>query len=1051
MSEFGAHLEVNLEAEIAEHLASHGWLYSPDDTGYDRELALFGEDVFGWIAETQPEQWAKVVRASDSPEQQAKSRAELLTRVAKALDNDPLKYGGTLRILREGFSYFPTHGGTVKVDMAQFRPATSQNADTLERYARMRLRVMRQVRYSKKHPNRALDLVFFVNGIPVATVEVKTDFTQPVNNAVDQYRFDRNPAGEPLFRFGCRALVHFALSNSQVFMTTKLAGEKTRFLPFNRGDDGAAGNPPNPHGSATSYFWEETLQRDTWLAILGSFLHTQREVEVDPDTGKKTTSDKILFPRYHQWRAVTRLVAAARDEGPGHRYLIQHSAGSGKTNSISWLAHQLSGLHDADNAKVFDTVVVVTDRTVLDKQLQDAIRQFERHAGVVASITRETGESKSKELAAALGGGKHIVIVTIQSFEALVELLADSTRNEGLDQFNLRGRRFAVIADEAHSSQAGSTAGALSRVLSPEEQQAVAEGAEVSSEDHLRYAMEVTADAPNISYFAFTATPKAKTLEIFGRIPAGGSTPEPFDLYSMQQAIEEGFILDVLRNYTPYQVAWQLQQPSGTDGGGSHLVDDSEASKALVRYVRLHPTNISQKAKIVVEHFTAFVRPLLDGKAKAMVVTASRLEAVRWKKYLDRYLADHQITDVRALVAFSGTVEDPEDVGEGLTEHTMNPGLHTSDLAEAFKPATYNVMIVAEKFQTGFDQPRLVGMYVDKRLAGVQAVQTLSRLNRTYPGKDTTYILDFVNDPQDVLDAFTPYYRQATLTATTDPNLIYDLVSKLDASDLYTMAEVTAAYEAAYAGGHNANSRISAATEPAVSRFRSRWSEAVASEDGAELDELRIVKADMGAFVRLFDFLSQVRNMEDTDLPRRSYFFRRILPQLSTSAGVEVIDISQVQLADYRIKKGETVTLDLAAGPGLDPITAVGSGTIHEKHRSALEEVIQRLNERFGDAYSPGAIGTTVTHIIGTLASDADLQQQAKVNTAEQFADSPALPKAFDRAVLNVASETPQIINDMFSDQALYADLARMLPVMVYEYLQSKSAKAIPAGQGGAL
>lgn len=1024
----GAHLESVLETEIAEHLAANGWLHSPTDAGYDRALALFPEDVLGWIEDTQPAEYAKVVRPADSQLRQEAAKTLLLKRLAKALDNDPFKNGGTLEVLRGGFSYVPPTGGTVKVRMGQFQPATSINPDTLAAYSTMRLRVMRQVHYSTKHPHKALDLVLFVNGLPVATVELKTDFTQELSNATKQYQFDRNPAGEPLFAHGRRALVHFALSNSEVAMTTRLNGPKTRFLPFNRGNDQGKGNPLNPDGSASAYFWEQILQRDTWLRIIGSFMHTQVETEVDHDTGKKTRVEKILFPRYHQWRAVTRLVEDARAEGSGQRYLIQHSAGSGKTNSIAWLAHQLSQLHDDANAKVFDTVVVVTDRTVLDKQLQDAIAQFERHAGVVKSITRADGDSKSKELAAALTGGKQIVIVTIQTFEALIKLI--STEKE------LQGRRFAVIADEAHSSQTGSTAGALTKVLSPDELAAVAEGAPVDAEAYLQWAMEVTAHAPNISYFAFTATPKAKTLELFGRIPDGGDLPEPFDLYSMRQAIEEEFILDVLTNYTPYKVAWQLQHP-GQDYDTPGEVDESTAVKALVRFVRLHPTNISQKVKIVIDHFRTFVAPLLDGKAKAMVVTGSRKEAVRWKKYLDAYLADGHIQDVKALVAFSGTVDDPDDVGEGLTEKTQNPGVWTSDLAEAFKPSVYNVMIVAEKFQTGFDQPRLVAMYVDKKLGGVQAVQTLSRLNRTYPGKDKTFVLDFVNDPEAILESFLPYYRKATLTATTDPNLVYDLKTKLDSAGIYHWSEVEQAFDAALAGGVESNSALHAATEPTVKRFTKRWQEAFIHDDRSVMDELKLFKSDAGGFVKFYDFISQARNLEDTDLPRLHFFLRRTLPRLSTATMEDPVDISQVKLTGYTIAKGDSVTLTLAEGPGLSPITAIGSGAIHEKHFSALEEIIAKLNERFGDKYGPGVVAGTMSSIVVNLAHDETLASQARANTAQQFSESPALPKAFIDAVMGVRDRTPLLVYDIFSDQDLYSELSKALPAMLYEHLHA--------------
>ena len=1032
MNLHSAHLEAKFEDEIVDHLKAHNWLYSGNDgKSYDKSLALYPEDVFDWLEDSQPGEYAKVVRPTDSAAQQEQAKAQLLTRLAKSLDNDPFKNGGTLRILREGFSHVPMHGGAVKLQMAQFRPATTNNPATLERYAKMRLRVMRQVRYSAKNPNKALDLVFFVNGMPVATVELKTVFTQPVGNAVTQYQFDRNPAGEPLFRSGRRALVHFAVSNAEVRMTTKLDGKHTRFLPFNRGYDGGTGNPPNPLGSASSYFWEETLQCDVWLELIGSFMHMQVEVEVDPDTGKKDRNEKILFPRYHQWRAVSRLVDAARDEGPGHRYLVQHSAGSGKTNSISWLAHRLSQLHDGANTKSFDTVVVITDRTVLDRQLQDAIGQFEKHAGVVQAITTEAGQSKSKELEAALSGGKHIVIVTIQTFEALIKAISTVPA--------LMGRRFAVIADEAHSSQTGSTAGALAKVLSPDEQASIAEGAPIDSETYLQWAAEVTANAPNISFFAFTATPKAKTLEIFGRIPDGGTTPEPFDLYSMQQAIEEGFILDVLTNYTPYKVAWQLQHP-GADYDGSETVDESTAVKALVQYVRLHPTNISQKAKIVVDHFTALVRPLLEGKAKAMVTTGSRKEAVRWKKYLDKYLAESHITDVRSLVAFSGTVDDEEDVGEGLTEKTQNPGLHTSDLAGAFKPSTYNVMIVAEKFQTGFDQPRLVAMYVDKKLGGVQAVQTLSRLNRTHPGKDKTFVLDFVNEPLEILESFLPYYRKATLTDVTDPNLIFDLATKLDSYAIYTLEELHQAFDAALAGAKTSNSALSAATAPAVDRFGKRWFNAVTDAEKAEQDELQLFKSDAGAFVKFYDFISQVRNLGDTDLPRRQFFLRRILPQLHTTDLATPVDISEVKLTDIVFSQGESITMDLGQVAGLDPIKAVGSGAVHEKHRSALADIIAKLNERFGDKYSSGAIDATVGNIVAKLAVDGHLLQQAEANTPHQFADSPALPTAFNQAMIDVRHETPQIVDDIFGDPDLHSLLSKALPAMLYEYLKKQPA-----------
>ena len=766
------HHESVLEDEICAHLAAHGWEYSPNDQGYDRELALFPDDVFWWLQHTQPDEWDKRVKPEDPSAAQEKSKVALLQRLSKALSTDLKADGGTLAVLRRGFSDF-----NANFAMCQFKPNSGLNAITAAKYQAVRLRVMRQVHYSKSSPKKSIDLVFFVNGVPVATAELKTDFTQSVEHAIEQYKKDRLPKGEPLLGFATRALVHFAVSNTEVHMTTRLAGQDTVFLPFNRGNGHHAGNPPNPHGSATAYLWETILQRDTWLEILDRFMHLEITEKRDPDTGKKTRKETLLFPRYHQWDAVTRLVQAARTEGPGHKYLVQHSAGSGKTNSISWLAQRLSSLYDDDDDKVFSSVIVVTDRTVLDAQLQEAIHQINRTTGVVAHIDGLTG-SKSSELAEALESGTHIVVVTIQTFPYALDAIADRT--------TLRGRSFAIIADEAHSSQAGGASNKLKQVLSQSELDEVAQGGAVSAEDMLAAETKARAQAGNISFFAFTATPKATTLELFGR-PGPDGTPQPFHLYSMQQAIDEGFILDVLRNYTPYKTAFRLSHNGKTyatsdtgegtvavttEGGDDDLVDRSAAVKSVMNWVKLHPTNISQKVQIIVEHFRQNVAWRLNGQAKAMVVTSSRKAAVRYKLAFDKYVAENGYTDVAALVAFSGEVTDPESgTDEPFSEINMNPGLKGRDLRDAFATDEFQVMLVANKFQTGFDQPKLVAMYVDKRLGGVQAVQTLSRLNRTFPPlKDQTFVLDFTNEVDDIVDAFAPYYEATTLADVTDPN-----------------------------------------------------------------------------------------------------------------------------------------------------------------------------------------------------------------------------------------------------------------------------------------
>src|SRR5690625_978948 len=683
--------------------------------------------------------------------------------------------------------------------MCLAKPADSMNATTMERYAKVRLRVMRQVHYSTSRRNRSIDLVLLVNGLPIATIELKTDFTQSVTAGEVQYAHSRQPTDpgtnrkEPLLTFGARALVHFVVTNSVVSMTTKLDGPKTVFLPFNKGHNDKGGNPPNPNGSATSYFWEEVLDRDTWLTIVMKYMMVKRERKTDPVTGKKKTSVSIRFPRYHQLDVVEKLVATTRDEGPGHRYLIEHSAGSGKTDSIAWTAHRLAALHDDQDRKVFDSVIVVTDRTVLDSQISEAMLQIEHKASQVVSIGDDKeAESKSKELAKALADRTPIVVVTIQTFPYALKAIAESKA--------LAGRRFAVIADEAHSSQTGTAAAKLKAVLSPEELADLEDGGEIDVEAILAAEMTQRAEAKNISYYAFTATPKAKTLELFGR-PGADGKPAPFHRYTMSQAIDEGFILDVLPNYTPYKVAFKLVH-NGQDYD-SEKVDKSRALKSLMQWVRLHPHNTAQKVAIIVEHYRANIAHLLDGHAKAMVVTGSRKEAVRYQKALQDYITEKGY-NLAALVAFSGKVTDPELFKDDVTEKSeeLNPGLKGREIAEAFNGQEYQVLIVANKFQVGFDQPLLSAMYVDKKLAGVMAVQTLSRLNRTYPGKESTYILDFVNDPADILEAFKPYYRGATMLETTDPNLIHRIAHKLDEARLYRWDHVENAARALALGDH---------------------------------------------------------------------------------------------------------------------------------------------------------------------------------------------------------------------------------------------------------
>ncbi len=632
------HKEVHLEVEIAEHLGAHGWIYEQAVSAkYDRTQALFCEDVIAWVQRSQPEAWQALAKGHG-----LSADVRLLERLRDQLDNR-----GTLDVLRNGLEMHPVRG---KIALAQFRPASGINAAIMARYEANRLRVVRQVRYSEADES-CIDLVLFLNGLPVATVELKSDFTQSVKNAVDQYRFDRHPQpkgqkAEPLLTFPGGALVHFAVSNSEAQMSTRLAGPATRFLPFNKGDNGAAGNPPSASGHRTSYLWEEVWERESFLDILGRYLVTEK------DEKKKLT--RYLFPRYHQLDATRRLLRAVEAEGAGGKYLIQHSAGSGKTNSIAWTAHFFADLHDTDHRKVFDSVVVVSDRNVIDQQLQDAIFDFQRTTGVVTTIKGEGG-SKSKELAEALSGDKKIVVCTIQTFPHALEKVRELAASQG--------KRFAVIADEAHSSQTGEAAAKLKQVLSPEEWQEVEDGGEIGFDDILHAQMSARTADKGITYVAFTATPKSKTLELFGRrprpeLPPGpANLPEAFHVYSMRQAIEEDFILDVLRNYTTYKLAFRLAH-QGKEYDDTE-VERSAALKGIMRWVRLHSYNISQKVQVVVEHYLENVQPLLAGHAKAMVVVGSRLEAVRWQLALQKYIKA-QGYQLSALVAFSGEVFDKQ-------------------------------------------------------------------------------------------------------------------------------------------------------------------------------------------------------------------------------------------------------------------------------------------------------------------------------------------------------------------------------------------------------
>ena len=838
----GKHTERAFEDAIEHSLVAEGGWTRGEATGFDRERAVSSGGFFAFVEATQADLWAELKKQHG-----AGLEAAVLEALVKSLDSR-----GTLDVLRHGFKFYGK-----RIDCAYFRPAHGLNPEILAQYGQNRLVVTRQVHFAKaedRDEDQSIDLLLSLNGLPVATAELKNPLTgQTVHDAIAQYR-GRNPRHR-LFQLKKRALVHFAVDPDLVYMTTRLAGEGTSFLPFNRGDRGGAGNPEHASGYRTAYLWEEVWQRDSFLDLVGRFLHLGREEKVR--SGKKTEDERVIFPRYHQLDSVRRLEAAARIDGPGTSYLIQHSAGSGKSNSIAWLAHRLASLHDAADKKVFDSVVVITDRRVLDKQLQETIYQFEHKQGVVAKI-----DEHSDQLAEALAAGTPIIITTLQKFPFVTEKIA-----------KLPGRTYAAIVDEAHSSQTGEAARQMKQVLAVGSlDQAELEDSQADAEDDqdrvLKAVMASRGRQKNLSFFAFTATPKAKTLEVFGVRDEAGK-PRAFHLYSMCQAIEEGFILDVLKSYTTYKTYYRLVKATEDDP----RVPKKEATRQLARFMSLHPHNIAQKSEVMVEHFRAKVRHRIGGHAKAMVVTSSRLHAVRYKQAFERYLEEKGHKDVGVLVAFSGTVRDPE-TGLELTEPGMNVGKDGKHISEAGLPAAfdsddYQVLLVANKYQTGYDQPLLHTMYVDKRLSGVQAVQTLSRLNRTCPGKEDTFILDFVNDTEEIRRSFQPYYEQPTVAETADPQQLYDLAHQLEATQIFWRSEVEAFCRVFFSPREKQTvhdqAEMNRHLNPAVDRYKAQ------SDEGRET-----FASALGAFVRLYAFLSQIMPFSDPDL-ERLYTFSRFL------------------------------------------------------------------------------------------------------------------------------------------------------------------------------
>ena len=1018
-----AHQEKHFESYIVSKLEAQGWKVG-ETAKYDTERALYADDLIAWLeASSQGEKWAKLKKDNGD-----RALEVLMDRLAKALETH-----GTVQVLRQGFSI----AGCGHIDLTEAAPEDKRNADVLKRYAANILRVVPQLQY---HPSRklAIDLVLFINGIPVATVELKTDFTQSAEAAMDQYRTDRLPYDpktkrrEPLLTFKRGAVVHFAMSDSDIQMATKLDGENTFFLPFNKGDNGHAGNPEGekkPDGSQeypVAYFWELVCKPDAWLRIFHSFVYVEKKNVVDLK-GNWSKKETLIFPRFHQWSAVNEMIADAKKNGAGMSYLADHSAGSGKTSTISWTAHDLVKLRRDNGDAIFSSVIIVTDRTVLDDQLQDAVKQIDHQFGVIAAIDRQkSSKPKSQQLADALLAGTPIIVVTIQTFpHAMEAIVTDKT---------LKGKNFAVIIDEAHNSQTGSTAAKLQTAL------AMSGNGKMSTltvEELLEKVQQSRARPDNISYFAFTGTPKHSTLMLFGRPtdptqPASKSNlPRAFHRYPMRQAIEEGFILDVLLGYVPYKTAFNLAKQIED----SKRVSGKAAKRALAQWMSLHPTNVTQKVQFIIEHFSKNVAHRLDGKAKAMVVTSSRAAAIRYKKSFDAYIAKHsEYAGIRSLIAFSGKMTGKQvmhadderlsgdtflvDESEEFTEDSMNPDVSGQDLRLAFDRPEYRVMLVADKFQTGFDQPKLVAQYIDKKIANdVEIVQTFSRLNRMAPGKDEVFIIDFVNDPANVRRAFAMYDDGAQIDDVQDLNVVYEIKEQLDAQGLYeaddlesfkearfkTIRDITHAQEpqhkALYAATEGPtrlfNQRLKMLRE-AIVTWEATFDKAHSQGDEAgmksadhhrkehadQIKTLMSFKTGLGRFCRTYAYIAQLIDFGDPELENFAAFAKLLQKRLSGETP-ENVDLQGLVLTGFDIKSKEDNPEGDDSAPVLKPI-GPGGGSSAGDNPHFLHELIDKLNHLFGDATPLRDQAIFVNHIVSIARENDVVMAQVENNTRDQ-------------------------------------------------------------------
>src|SRR5665648_205168 len=1005
------HKEIRFESDIESFLLSPAGGYAKGSmTDYNKEKAIDMPTLISFVKATQPKEWTRF-------EKQCVSDVE--KKFYKAI-NDAIEIDGIIAVLRHGFSY-----RGIKFFAAYFKPESELNERLWNLYKENIMHCTRQFRYSAQN-NNSIDMVLLLNGIPIVAIELKNQLTgQSIVNSQYQYMYDRNHK-ELCFQFNKRFLVYFGVDLYNVVMTTQLKSKDTCFLPFDQGsngagNDGGLGNPPNPDGYATSYLWENVLNRDSLLDIIHKFVHLQVIAEKVVKEGKEKTLKikTIIFPRYHQWDVVTKIISDVRVKGSGENYLIQHSAGSGKSNSIAWATYRLASLHDKDNKGLFNSVIIVTDRKVLDNQLQDTISSFEHQKGLVVTI----GENKtSKDLRDAINDGKRIIVTTLQKFPVIYQEVE-----------NNKGKRYAVIVDEAHSSQTGSSAIKLKTALADTED-ALREYAEIEGkaeeeildeEDKLVQALLTHGKHKNLSFFAFTATPKEKTIEMFGTEHADG-TFHPFHVYSMRQAIAEGFILDVLKNYMTYKTCFRIAKNTPDNPE----LPISEATRTVRKYESLHPHNLQQKTAIIIEQFREVTKNKISGRAKAMVVTSSRLHAVRYYHEFKKYIEKKGYDDVDILVAFSGMVKDGTDE---YTEVGMNIGKDGTSIREKQLPAAFhddfNMLVVAEKYQTGFDEPLLHTMFVDKRLCGVKAVQTLSRLNRIYPGKNDTFIMDFVNTADEIQEAFTPFYQETRLEEELDVHVIDVLRSKLHEFILYNDEDIEKFVKINFKNEKQTATDLGKMTsllKPVVDRY-----------NNLDDNDKFVFRKTIRDFVKWYAYISQITRLFSKDL-HKEYSFALYLSKLMPEAHNDPIDLAgKLKLEFYKLEE---------IFKGDNSFSPTDEGDLHhihpvvtekpEEEQGLLEEIIKKINDRFEGQFSDGDRVIVEMLYKKIVKDNKKLRTQARNNDAEIYQNN-IFPQTFNKIAQESYSESVNSFTKLFQDKAFYKTVMDIMAKESYKELRT--------------